>query len=224
MKFVFREADGTHYAGAPQTEKVREQRFLRFVHSGCTSYLLLCAPLDKQIDLHSEKVQKAIAELPKDLTEDRAVSLPGMNHISIRWIKNDTLFCNNDHIEIRDEAANYAICGVLERDGEFQILIPLQGMTYTTAVAVELRYSAEPYFVEVKKGFFRKELEQTDFCIVNFDHKPCYTNGMVYYTVGKSPCRYPVTERMMGATVLIKTKKQPLEFHSATPGVLLKKK
>lgn len=224
MKIQLYNADGFHYAGTPQTEKRGEKRVIRFAYAGCSGYLLLRAPLEKPIDLLSETTQHALAALGDRILMGMEEQLPHMEYITVRFISHDELYRGGDCIEIRDDAANYAVCGVLQEADVCRILLPLEHMLYATAVAVELHYSVEPHMVQVKKGLFRKGMEQSDFYRVRFERKPSYVDGMVYYTIGRSGIRFPVTERMMGNTVLIKTNQQIPEFHTATPGVVLKKK
>lgn len=224
MKIQLVTADGFHYAGTPQTEKRGEKRVIRFAYAGCSGYLLLRAPLEKPIDLHAETTQHALAALGDRILMGMEEQLPHMEYITVRYIAHEELYRSGDCIEIRDEAANYAVCGVLQSAGVCRILLPLERMLYTTAVAVELYYSMEPHMIQVKKGLFRKGMEQSDFYRVHFERKSSYVDGMVYYTIGRSGIRFPVTERMMGATVLIKTNQQIPEFHAATPGVVLKMK
>lgn len=224
MKIQLLNANGSHYAGTPQSEKRGAKRIIRFAYAGCSGYLLLRSPLEKQIDLHSETTQHALAVLGDRILGGQEVQLPQMEYITVRYISHDEIFRSGDCVEIRDDPANYAVCGVLKKEDICQILLPLENMLYTTAVAVELYYSVEPYMIQVRKGLFRKVMEQSDFYWVRFERKPSYVDGMVYYTIGRSGTRFPVTERMLGASVLIKTNKQIPEFHAATPGVVLKKK
>lgn len=224
MKIQFQNADGCHYAGMPQTERRGDRRLLRFAYAGCTGYLLLRAPLEKPIDLLSETTQHAIAVLGDRLRFGVEEQLPGQEHTTVRFVSHDELYRGNDCVEIPDGAANYAVCGVWETEGVLRILLPLEGMSSTASVAVELHYSVRPHMVQVRRGFFRTVTEQSDFYQVTFERKPGYTSDMVCYTIGNSGLRYPVMEKMIGSTTLIKTNKQIPEFHSVTPGVILKKK
>lgn len=224
MKIQFQNANGGQYAGMPQTERRGDRRVLRFAYAGCSGYLLLRSPLEKPIDLMSEMTQHAILVLGDRIRFGLEEQLPNMEHITLRYISHEELFRCNDCVEIPDYAANYAVCGVCEEGQEMQILLPLDGMSYTTSVAVELHYSIRPHMVEVRRGMFRRAMEQSDFYQVTFERKSGYASGMVYYTIGNNGLRYPVMEKMVGATTLIKTNKQIPEFHSATPGVILKKK
>lgn len=224
MNILFQQADSNHYASMPQTEKRPDGRILRFSHDGCTGYLLLQAPLSTTIDLDSGKLQEALRLVADSLSSGRELPLPGTDRITVRYLSRAALHRSNDHTEIRDEAANHAVCGVWETGNEFRVILPVQGMKYTTAVAVELSYTSTPHMVTVRKGLFRRETVQSDFYQVTFDQKINYSDGMVYYTIGTSKFRFPVTEKMMGRTVLIKTNKHCPEFHSANPGVILKKR
>lgn len=224
MNILFQQADSNCYASMPQTEKRADGRIIRFSHAGCTGYLLLQAPLSTPIDLSSAELQDALRLVGDALNSGRELPLPGTDRITVRYLSRAELHRGNDHAEIRDEAANHAVCGVWESGSEFRVILPAQGMRYTTAVAVELSYSSVPHMVTVRKRFFRQETVQSDFYRVTFDQKINYSDGMVYYTIGTSKFRFPVTEKMMGRTVLIKTNKQCPEFHSANAGVILKKR
>lgn len=224
MKIQFQNADGSHYAGMPQTERRGDKRFLRFAYAGCTGYLLLRAPLEQPIDLLEETTQHAIAALGDRLRFGLEEQLPGLEQTTVRYVAHEELYRSNDCVEIPDGAANYAVCGVWETAEALRILLPLEGMASTASVAVELHYSVKPHMIQVKKGIFRTVTEQSDFYQVTFERKNGYTSGMVYYTIGNSGLRYPVMEKMIGATTLIKTNKQIPEFRSVTPGVTLIKK
>lgn len=224
MRIIFQTANGERYAGSPQTEKRGDRRAIRFSYIGCTHYLLFQSPLDMSVKLDSSDVQEALLTMGDGVLDAREEALPGMERVLVSCVTHTELYRNNGYITIKDEAANYAICGVFFQADQFQILLPLPGMSYTTAVAVELSYTLKPYMIEQKKGLFRKVTEQTDFYQVTFERKNSYISGTVYYTIGRQNYRFPVVEQMMGRTVLIKTNKEIPEFKSTTPGVVLKKR
>lgn len=223
MNIKFQDANGSHYAGKPQTERRDNKRYIRFAYAGCTGYLLLRSSLDKPANLHSEELQHAIMELGDRIRFGCEEQLPGMEHISLRYVSHNELYRNNDSIEIVDTAASYAVCGVWDFNGEWRILLPLEGMSSTVSVAIELTYSVRPYVV-MERRFLRSVPRQTDFYQVEFKRVSGYVSGLVCYTIGNSGLRYPVMEKMIGATTLIKTNRQIPEFHSLTPGVTLIRK
>ena len=223
MKIVFQEAGGNHYAVRPQCERRGDKRVLGFRAAGCTGYLLFRAPLDKTIDLGSEAIQHAIAMLEEKVCTSYDVKLPQMEHITMRYISQAEFYKCSNGIEIPETAANYAVCGVWQVGNEFRVLWPRETAGSTTSVSVELSYSLRPYIITQRK-FFRTVQEQTDFYQVTFDRKPGYSNGMVFYTIGDSGVQYPVMEQMLGKSTLIKTFKKVPVFHTAVPGVVLKKK
>lgn len=225
MRIIFQNANGERYAGSPQTEKRGDQRSIRFAYAGCTHYLLFRAPLDVSIDLEKQEVRDALEMMGGDLLYAMETEVPGVEKLTVTCVAHTDLYRNNGFINIKDEAANYGICGVFMMGDQFQILMPLRGMAYTTAVAVELSYTLKPYVIEKKGGLFRRAtVEKTDFYQVNFEKKTGYVNGTVYYTIGRQRYRFPVVEEMMGKTVLIRTNQEIPEFFSTTPGVILKKK
>lgn len=223
MKITFQNANGNHFARMPQTERRDKKRYIRFSYAGCTGYLILRSPLEKPADLLSEELQHAIVSLGDRISFGEERQLPGMEHISIRYVTHSELFRGNDSIEIPEGAASYAVCGVVVQGEEFRILLPLDKKSSTTAVAVELPYSIRRHEIE-KRKLFRTVREQTDFYQVSFERRNGYVSGMAYYTIGNSGLRYPVVEKMIGATTLIKTNGQIPEFHVAVPGVILIKK
>ena len=225
MRIIFQNANGERYAGSPQTEKRGDRRSIRFSYAGCTHYLLFRSPLDVTIDLENQKLQDALMMLGDELLYAREMELPGMEKMAVTCVAHTDLYRNNGFIDIKDEAANFAVCGVFMMADQFQILLPLRGMSYTTQVAVELSYTLKPYVIEKKGGLFRRATqEQTDFYQVTFEKKNSYISGTVFYTIGRSNYRFPVVEQMMGRTVLIRTNREIPEFVSTTPGVILKKK
>ena len=220
MRIVFYDADNNHYALHPACENRGNQRFITFSHVGCTGYLLFRAPLDQPIDLRSDQLRHALAELEDRFLYITEEKLSRMEQFSVRYVSHTDLFRNKSGIEIPEGAANYAVCGVWKQGDELRILIPAKAMTYTTAVAMELHYSIKPHRKAVKK-FFRTVFEETTFYQVTFERKPGYVNGTVFYTIGSSGIRYPVVEKMIGATTLINTYGQVPEFRSVAPGVKL---
>lgn len=225
MRIIFQNANGERYAGSPQTEKRGDRRSIRFAYAGCSHYLLFRSPLNLTIDLGKQELRQALELLGDDLLYARETELPGTEKITVTCVAHTDLYRNNGFIDIKDEASNFAICGVFMMADQFQILLPLQGMSYVTQVAVELSYTLKPYVIEKKGGLFRRAtVEQTDFYQVTFEKKSSYISGTVYYTIGRQNYRFPVVEQMMGKTVLIRTNREIPEFVSTTPGVILKKK
>lgn len=220
MNIKFQDANGSHYARMPQTECRDNHRRIRFSYTGCTGYLILRSSLDKPANLLSEELQHAIVVLGDRIREAGDHQLPGMGYISVRYVSHSELFRGNDSVEVPDGAASYAVCGVLIQGDEMRILLPKDSATSTTSVAVELTYSIRPHVI-TRRRFLHTVQEQTDYCQVTFERRVGYTSGMVYYTIGNSGLRYPVMEKMIGATTLIKNNRQALEFHVAVPGVTL---
>lgn len=223
MRIEFSTAGDNNYAMNPQTEKRGTRRVLQMTQYGCTHFLLISAPLNVEPDFSDETLKNGLMQLGDSLTEAKDLSVPGMEKLQVTCVSYMAYRKENGLLEIPEKAANYAVCGGLYSKDEdvFYILLPRAGMSYRTSVAVEITYSMRPHVKEVKK-LFRTEREQTPFYEVNFEKKSSYADGSIVYTIGKRPYSYPLTEQMMGKTILIRTDGEIPQFKSTTSGVILK--
>lgn len=223
MRIEFSTAGDNNYAMTPQIEKRGTRRVLQMAQYGCTHFLLISAPLNMNPDLADEALKNGLLQLGDNLTEAKELSVPGLEMFQVTCVSYMAFRKENGLLEIPDKAANYAVCGGLYSKDEdvFYILLPRTGMSYHTSVAVEISYSMRPHVKEVKK-LFRTEREQTPFYEVNFEKKSSYVDGSIVYTIGKRPYSYPLTEQMMGKTILIRTDGEIPKFKSTSSGVILK--
>ena len=136
MRIIFQPANGERYAGSPQTEMRGDRRVIRFSYIGCTHYLLFQCPLDMSVKLDSGDVQEALLTMGDRVLDAREEALPGMEKVHVSCVTHTELYRNNGYIAIKDEAANYAVCGVFFQADQFQIMLPLPVFSYTTALSV----------------------------------------------------------------------------------------
>ena len=223
MKIKFSTVGDGNYAMNPQTEKRGDRRVLRMAQHGCTHFLIFTSPLNHQVDLKDEALQDGLQKMGDLLLNAENVLVPGQEAVQVSCVSYMTFRRDNEYIEIPDKAANYAICGCFQKkeEDELHLLLPREGMAYRTAIAVELHYSMKPHVIVTKK-LFRSETQRTPFYEVRFEKKASYVDGSVVYTIGQKPYRFPITEAMLGKTILIRTDNEIPRFESLTPGIILR--
>ena len=223
MRIEFSTAGDNNYAMTPQTEKRGAKRILRMAQHGCTHFLLISAPLNQKPNLEDAGLKEGLLQLGDKMLQAKELSVPGMEVFQVTCISYMEYRKESGLLELPDKAANYAVCGGLysKEEDVFYIWLPRTGMSYHASVAVEISYSMRPHVKQIKR-MFRTETERTPFYEVNFEKKSSYVDGSIVYTIGKRPYSYPLTEQMMGKTILIKTDGEIPQFRSTASGVILR--
>ena len=223
MKIQFITAGDSNFAMNPQTEKRGGRRVLKMAQRGCTHFLIFTSPLNIVVDLKDEELLKKLEEMGDTLLSAVDTPLPQQEMIQVSCVDYMNFRRDNEFIVFRDNAAYYAICGCFlsKNDDTLSLLLPRDGMGYRTEIAVEIRYTMKPHVIETRK-LLRKEVTRTPFYEVHFEKKTNYIDGSVVYTIGQQPYRYPITEAMLGKTILIRTDNEIPRFESAMPGVTLR--
>lgn len=223
MNIEFSTAGNTNFAMNPQTEKRGDRRLLRMAQRGCSHFLLFSAPLNQKIDIFDPTVHQLLQDHADTLLTAQDAPLDDTEKFLVSCISYMDFRKANEYIDLPDKAANYALCGCHYRKetDTLIVLLPTPGMGHTTSVAVEMRYSLRPYEKEIKK-LFKTVRERTPFYEAYLEKKSAYVDGSIYYTIGKMPYRFPVTERMLGKKFLIRTDGEIPQLESSTDGVILR--
>ena len=222
MDLEFVRSTDSRYAMNPQIEKRQGSHRMRMAQHGCTHFLIMSSPLNVEVDFEDPKFQESMASIGEPL-DAKDTLLPGFGNVTVTCISYPEYRRNNEYIELPDRVAAYAVYGCLESGGVLKIFLPMKGMIYQTSVAVDLRYSINPFMREVRRGF-RRVTEQTPFYEVLFEKKNSFANGSVVYTIGNEPYRFAITENMLGRSVYIKSEKEMPRFEAAASGINLQRK
>lgn len=228
MEVILEKMNSQVYAIRPQVEKVQGQNYMKINYEGCTHILLLCRALDNKIDFLDEEVRMQLQQLEEKVLSGEEVPMSG-NGIKARTVSYVAMRQNRDVIALPDLAANYAVCGCRydRQKDQFRLYLPESASSqYQTVVSIEVSYHVEPYTVPVKKGFLG--LGGTEYCRTDFykaiiaTERSHFCSGDIVYTVSGSNYKYPVTDKMKGKEILIRSMGDaPPRFFSEVSGVTL---
>ncbi len=224
MRIATESTNSNVYVQSPSFDQ--QSRKISLMQKGCSHFMLIEADISDTTDIGGEAFRTALENAADSiLLRDEPMGLQGTS-VRLCMITLQSYLQSGMKIPVNLATGIYTILGCLYRQAEdtLYVFFP-QNLQYSQVIVkMEVKYSIEPYFIEKIKFPFRKVQERTPYYCVHFDECRDYQEGSIYYTIGDSGPRYPITGAMMGRSVLIKSPDKIPEFGANTRGIVLIRK
>lgn len=220
MNIKFDTISANEYAMNPVIDKTFK---LRLQEQGCSHFLILSHSSNENLTSLDDDFRNVLIGREEQLLtfDDEYI-----DSLSMRVTCVDRLLYikNGGIVQLPARPACYIVlgCRFYQETNLFKIFMPDNLNSCKTKVFAEVTYSISPYFIE-KKKLFKTQNIRTDFYAVRIENIAEYSDGDIYYTIDNK-YKYPITKRMLGMQILIKSAGTVPAFYSSTRDLIIKEK
>ncbi|MDR2655238.1 MAG: hypothetical protein LBC56_04070 [Oscillospiraceae bacterium] len=196
MTVKFRSVDDNHYVMNVSVSESGPGQALKWEGRGASHFAIIKGRYGQNLDLAEEGLQEKIAGALESgkFAPGKQVKLDGA--LGAYLMPYAEYIQKNAKYDIPTQSSSYAVFSCSHVGDDYVFFVPNRACNYQINISAAADVRVSP----LKTGFFKKLSGYT--IEIAFDEK-VYSDGVFYYTVSRSACKYPVTAAMLNKKLYV---------------------